>query len=209
MRNKVYTNFPFTGQSLYGKKFIPFIYLFSVIFEAENWTMEEITAKLPHVKHGGDHSPTFCRPRFVCVFLTTIMFWFFESHFFATWLCFWILFIYVGTILKPLKNFNAFKHNVAMWCGTTTMIFWKLHFCIFGYNDRNFLPVCIMFKAKCKMLTLGCVFENNCTVYFWRKNFEATKNINDFRHNVAILVAYRNRYVVKYSIRLCTFSILP
>ncbi len=24
-------------------------------------------------------------------------------------------FIYVGTILKPLENFNAFRHNVAMW----------------------------------------------------------------------------------------------
>ncbi len=38
--------------------------MFSVIFEAENWTIEEINGKLPHVKYGGDHSPTFCRPRY-------------------------------------------------------------------------------------------------------------------------------------------------
>jgi hypothetical protein len=42
--------------------------------------------------------------------------------------------------------------------------------------------------------SLDCVFENNCTTVVGKIS-KPLKNVNAFRHNVAILVAYRNRYV--------------
>jgi hypothetical protein len=40
-----------------------FFYVPRVALEAENWTMEGIIEKLPHVKPGGDFSPALCKPR--------------------------------------------------------------------------------------------------------------------------------------------------
>ncbi len=36
---------------------------FSVFYEAENLTMEEIAEKVSHVTAGGDHYPSHCQPR--------------------------------------------------------------------------------------------------------------------------------------------------
>jgi hypothetical protein len=55
--------------------------------------------------------------------------------------------------------------------------------------------------------SLDCVFENKCTTVVGTLS-KPLKNVNAFRHNVAILVAYRNRYVIKYSRRLFTYSIV-
>jgi hypothetical protein len=38
-------------------------FIFSVIFEAENWTMAEIASKLNYVQKGGEHSPLHCKPK--------------------------------------------------------------------------------------------------------------------------------------------------
>jgi hypothetical protein len=36
---------------------------FSIIFEAENWTMEEIESKITHIHRGGEYYPPACSPR--------------------------------------------------------------------------------------------------------------------------------------------------
>jgi hypothetical protein len=45
-----------------------------VVFAAENWTMDEIAIKLPHIRPGGEHSPSYCKPKYNSIQFNSVQF---------------------------------------------------------------------------------------------------------------------------------------